>query len=498
MSTYNKQIINNSLVTLLQIIVVSISTFYLYRYIILSIGIDKLGLWSLILSVTSLANIGNFGFTGSLVKFTAELSTKGNYKTINAILNASILSVILVLMVLLSIIYLIAFNSLGFIIDEKWIPTGRELLFFAIISLFINIIASLYYSIIEGLNMAYLRAYAFMFSTVLYVIISVLFIEKFDLIGLAYAQLIQALVFLLLGIILSKRYVPQFRFLYFKWHKDLMIKVYSYGFNFQVIGIAQMLYDPITKAVLSKYGGLDFVAIFELATKLVKQIRALTSGVIQTIVPKIVKINVLEQNDKLIEAYKKVNNINLILTFITLLLIIPLSKVISLMFLDNNQDDFIIVLIGITLGWFVSSISVPAYMVNLGTGDLKWNVIAHLLIGILNLLFCVSIGYLYNSGIYIILSWVIALIIGNLIILIEFHNRKKIGFRTTFNSTFFKLLACFVGISVISFYINLRIDNILYLIIIHGVLVAIYYSVIFFKIRTVRDSILYIYKQRNG
>ena len=108
------------------------------------------------------------------------------------------------------------FNSLGFIIDEKWIPTGRELLFFAIISLFINIIASLYYSIIEGLNMAYLRAYAFMFSTVLYVIISVLFIEKFDLIGLAYAQLIQALVFLLLGIILSKRYVPQFRFLYFK------------------------------------------------------------------------------------------------------------------------------------------------------------------------------------------------------------------------------------------------------------------------------------------
>ena len=87
MSKYNKQIINNSILSIIQIFVVSICSFFLYKYIIVLLGIEKLGLWSLILSVTSLATLGNFGFTGSLIKFSAELSTTKKYKEINATLS---------------------------------------------------------------------------------------------------------------------------------------------------------------------------------------------------------------------------------------------------------------------------------------------------------------------------------------------------------------------------------------------------------------------------
>ena len=57
-----------------------------------------------------------------------------------------------------------------------------------------------------------------------------------------------------------------------------MKKVFKYGMNFQAIGLAQMLYDPITKSILSKYGSLDFVAIFEMASKLVIQVRSISAA----------------------------------------------------------------------------------------------------------------------------------------------------------------------------------------------------------------------------
>jgi O-antigen/teichoic acid export membrane protein len=150
---------------------VSICAFYLYKYIIEAIGLEKLGLWSLILSVTSLVNIGNFGFTGSLVKFSAELSIKNEFKKINAILNVSIVGISLILAILLSIIYFLGHYFMWYFVDVKWVPTSQNLLFYALLSLYINILASLYFSVLEGLNLAYLRSISFIIATVIYVIL---------------------------------------------------------------------------------------------------------------------------------------------------------------------------------------------------------------------------------------------------------------------------------------------------------------------------------------
>ena len=494
MSKYNRQIINNSVITFIQIIVVSLSVFYLYRYIIFSIGIEKLGLWSLILSVTSLANIGNFGFTGSLVKYSAELSIRDEYKVINAILNASVVSIIILLMVLLSSVYFLSFFFLEYIVEDNWLEISRGLLFYALLSLFINIIASLYFSILEGLNLSFLKSVALIFATIIYVALSILLLDKFDLMGLAYAQLVQAISFLIMGLIMSKIYIPNFKLLFFKWHKSLMKDVYSYGFNFQLIGISLMLYDPITKTILSKYVGLDFVGIFELATKLVKQIRALTSGAIQNLIPKIVKINRLNNKEKIIDAYKKINNINLILTFSTLVLLIPLSKSLSIILIDQKNMSFIIVLICLTIGWFISSVAVPAYMVNLGTTNLKWNVMSHILIGILNFLLCLIVAHYFGNGVNVVLSWVFSLILGSLIIIYEFHKRNKISFNETFNKMFFKLFFLFLIISILSFILMSFTDRIILLLIINGALFLVYFLLLF-QIKQVKYILNYIFRQ---
>ena len=498
MSRYNKQIINNSIFSFVQIFVVTICAFFLYKYIIQTIGLEKLGLWSLILSVTSLASIGNFGFTGSLVKFSAELSIKEEYKKINAILNSSIIGVSLILAILLVIIFLFGYHFIGYLVDEKWISTSQDLLFYALISLFINIIAGLYFSILEGLNMAYFKSISFMSATIIYMVIAIIFINKYDIIGLAYAQVLQALVFLILGILFSKIKVQEFSVFYFKWHKDLMKKVFNYGISFQAIGLTKMLYDPITKAVLSKYGSLDFVAIFEMASKLVIQVRSISAAIIQNVVPKIVKLNTTFGTEKLLDAYKIINNINLLLIFSSLVLLIPFSNVISIFLLGKSDSNFIIVLISLCLGWIINSLNIPSYMINLGTGKLKWNVISHLVIGILNLVFCVLIGYFFNNGLYIIFSWILALIIGSSIIIIEYHKRNGILLNIIFNNVFSKLTACFIILASIGYFLNYHFDNLVFLVVTHCLLVVGYYAFLVTQIKEIKTIINFILKTRKN
>ena len=496
MSSYNKQIVNNSIFSFIQVIIVSLCAFYLYKYIIQILGIEKLGLWSLILSVTSLATIGNFGFTGSLVKFSAELSALNKYKQINAILNSSILGVSLILGVILILVFLIGYNCIGYLVEDNWIKMGQDLLFYALLSLYINIVAGLYFSVLEGLNLAYLKSIAFVFATIIYTVLSTFLILEYDLIGLAYAQVCQASLFLVSGIVLNFIYVKQFKFFYFKWHRKLMKKVFNYGINFQAIGLAQMFYDPITKSILSRFGGLDFVAIFEMASKLVLQVRAIPASIIQNLVPKIVTLKTTSGHNKIIEAYRKMNVINLFLNFSSLILILPFSNIISIFLLGESNQNFIVVLIITTVGWLINSLNIAPYIVNLGTGDLKWNVISHLIIGILNLLFCLLVGYFFRNGLYIISSWIVALIIGSSIIIIEYHQRNKVSYNIIFGKVFFQLLIYVSLLSAISYLLNTRIDNFLFLLITQCSLILIYYAAIILTIKEIKENIIVILKTK--
>ncbi len=497
MSSYNKQIINNSIFSVIQVIVVTLCAFYLYKYIIQTLGIEKLGLWSLILSVTSLATIGNFGFTGSLVKFSAELSVLNKYKQINAILNSSILGVSLILGVVLLLIYFFGYYFIGYLIEDKWIEMGQKLLFYALLSLYINIIAGLYFSILEGLNLAFLKSIAIIFATLVYTVLSIFLILEYDVTGLAYAQICQACLFLVSGIGLNLIYVKEFKFFYFKWHKELMKKVFDYGMSFQMIGLAQMFYDPITKALLSRFGGLDFVAIFEMASKLVVQVRAIPAGIIQNLVPKIVTLKTTLGHDKIIEAYKKMNVINLFLNFSTIVMILPFSNIISILLLGESNENFIMVLFIITIGWVINSLNISSYIVNLGTGNLKWNVISHFVVGILNFLFCFLVGYFSRNGLYIISGWILALIIGSSLIIIEYHQRNEVSYKIIFGKVFFQLLGYLSFLLLLSYFVNTKISNVVSLFVTQSALILIYYLLIASTIKELKENIIFILKTKN-
>ena len=79
----------------------------------------------------------------------------------------------------------------------------------------------------------------------------------------------------------------------------------------------------------------------------------------------------------------------------------------------------------LTLGWFLNTLSAPAYFVNLGTGELGWNVGGHVVIGILNAILGLLLG-VYFGGTGVVIAWALSLALGSSLIYLSYHIKHKI------------------------------------------------------------------------
>ncbi|MGB6392039.1 MAG: hypothetical protein WBF14_06710, partial [Candidatus Acidiferrales bacterium] len=67
-----KQILLNAATTFAQVIGSAAALFLLYRVLIRAIGVERLGVWSLVLETTSVVTLANQGLSTSIVKFVAK------------------------------------------------------------------------------------------------------------------------------------------------------------------------------------------------------------------------------------------------------------------------------------------------------------------------------------------------------------------------------------------------------------------------------------------
>lgn len=479
MNHYNRQIFINSIISVIQVVSVGLISFYLYRYIIQHVGIEVFGLWSMVLAFTLLGSIGNFGFGNSILKFTAELSSSSDFSTIKKILNASFIFVALVLLGFCFLLNVIGYICLPLFIEANWVSLSKKLLPLLLASLYFNTLSNTVFAAAEGLNKSYIKSLSSLFASIVYLCLTIILIPKYGILGVAYAQLAQYLLLIALSIAAMYIIIPNYSIFYFDWDKNLMQKVIHYGFNFQFLNILQMLYDPITKIFISKYGNLSLVGYFELASKITQIVRSIVISALQTIIPKLSKLSF--ENKNLTETIKKVFNISYLLAFCTLFIVILSHSAISVIWL--KKIDYIFILNNITLGisWFINLLCSPAYFVFTGTGELRPNITSHLIIALLNPILCFILSY--YSPTWIQLGWCIALIIGSIYQMLALN--KKYQLKHLLSRSHITILFVSLGYLILSIFpLILFSDSYWRIIIFNSILVIsylvfIYYSQLF-------------------
>ena len=419
-----RQILINAIMSVIQVVVTSCILLLLYRFLIRTIGVEKLGIWSVVLSTSSVAGITNLGLSGSVVKFVAKYLAKDEQKTVAVVIQTAIISVGIFCGLILLIVYPFASWLLSLVIPYNNLGEAISILPYSLISLWIMMIMGILQSGFDGSQRIGLRSIIFMTSTLFHLILSFVMVPRYGLMGLAYARVIQTFMLFVGSWFILKRIIPILPIIPYQWDKKMFREMIGYGLNFQVISIARMLCEPVTKALLSRFGGLSMVGYYQMADRMIKQLRALIVSANQVLVPVIADLQERSPN-----FVQKIYKDNYYLMFYIALpffsIIVILIPLISKIWLGHYEAVFVIFSFLLAVNSFINILSVPAYFLYLGIGELKWNTLGHVMAAIANMGLGFVFGYFYG-GIAVVIAWILSSISCSVTIAVSYHFKYKI------------------------------------------------------------------------
>lgn len=441
------QIIKNVILSVAQFLVVGIVLFILYKFLLNKLGAERFGIWSLILSTAIFYNIANLGFSASVVKFMAQSLARKDEENAIRIIETSAISIGISIGLVLLLFYPAVEWILRIIIPESHIAEALSILPYAMLSMWVSAIASVFQAGLDGHQRIDLSSWIAIFRVISYLILCLILVPAHGLMGLAYAHVIQACMLMILNWGMLKRQLPALPAIPYRWSVSLFREMMGYGLNMQMITVSQMLYDPITKGLLAKFGGLDLAGYYEMANRMIVQLRGMLVAAVQVLVPTIADLK--ETNPDLVhKVYKDTYRMILFIALPYYSAIIAMTPIISRMWIGYYESSFVTFSIILSLGWFVNTLSTPCYFSDLGIGNLTWNTIGHLIIAVSNVLLGFLLGYI-SGGRGVVTAWVMSLIAGSLTILLSFHKRNKMPFAEMFPKDYFLVgLSSLAGLSL--------------------------------------------------
>lgn len=445
----NKRLLINASFSVLQVVFLSLSYFVIYTILLKKLGPSQLGIWSLVLATSSVGGVASAGLSSSLVKYVSLYSIDTEYKKINKLIQTGLISVVAFNSVIVIILYFVGSFFLRRSLSSSEAAQAIDLLPYSLVSLLINTIGGIFVSVLEGLHHSFLRSVTYIVSSICFLGFAFLLISDYGLMGVAAAQIIQCTIVVLLAMIMLKKIFKKFTVFPLAWDLEVFKETFRYSLNFQAISIFSILTEPLSKFLLSRFAGLSFVGYYELASRLVTQVRAVIISANQVVVPFVSSKYSKDSNSK-DESYPIILRFMFYLSAVCMLGLIVFSPLISLLWIGSFNTTFIFSMIIICIGMFVNIVSTPSYFSSMGMGFLKGILISHLSILAVNAFLGFILGRFF-MGWGIVASYSLSLVIGSAITIIFYHNKYKfdvlkvIGNMGIWNVILLLLITCSVS-----------------------------------------------------
>jgi len=421
------RIFSNAAVSVLQVVVTSCTLFFLYRILLSTIGIKLLGVWSVVMATSSLTQIANPGFGASTTKFVSQYLARGEKETAGRVIETAVLSLSLLMALLLAAVYPIVRMALPAFIAPDCLSAGLSILPYAFLTLWISFISGVLQAGLDGFQRIDSKNMVIITGSLFYVVSCAFFARFWGLVGVAFASVLQALWILVFTWIILKRRLPCLPALCYGWDRSLFREMLRYGLGFQFITVTGMLSDPLTKIMLSRFGTLSEVAYYEMANRMVQQVRGVLATPGYLLVPAIADLRERGEQGKIGRLYDDSYQLIFSLSAAAYTLLLVYLPVISQLWIGQVQASFMVFSALLCLGWFCNLLAIPSYYANLGTGELRWNLIGHVLVAVMNPVLSFLLGWRFGA-VGVVAGWVGSIAAGNLLILCSYHQRNHIRF----------------------------------------------------------------------
>jgi len=408
--------------SVIQVIITGIVYFFVYRILVIKLGVEMLGVWSLIIATASISNLSNLGFNSAVVKYVAEYNAKDEPERINRLIYTSIISIAILFLILGAVLYLLAFFFITSIIDPQYEDIAMAILPLSLTSLFFYTTGNVLTSGLEGLQKNYIKNFAYAGASFLYLALAIFLIPSSGLAGLAIAQVIQAIVVFFISYYYLKRSVAGFGIKKLKWDREVFRELFAYGYKMQVISVCQMLTDPVTKILISRFSGLTTLGFYEMASRVITQLRQIIAGMDQVTIP---IVSHFQQTDKSTVRYIYEKGLSFIIFIVFPLFagIILFTPYLSKIWIGSVEPVFVYCSYILAAGMLINILNAQAYYNSLGEGQLNGIMFMTIFVLVFNILTGLLLGSLIPSY-GVVIAYALSTALGSLF-LIKYYQKNN-------------------------------------------------------------------------
>jgi len=368
-------------------IVVSVIAYPIYLHFL---GATLYGLWAILTVIIYFSSIGNLGIDEALIKFIAEeyerRKTGNIIAYISTGLNVLLLNGILIFVLLIlfekPLHSLLNLNIKYTVIFHGMFPYIVALSIFILIVHFIN-------AILKGLGRFDQASYVILIGRICALAVSILFfINGYKIWALLWGQFVSFIVVLILSSFFIYRKIGLY-YSPFRNNKIFLIKLFKFGGTITISKIISILLIPFIKIIIARYIGLANVAYFEIANRIVVEIRSLFERGISAIMPEVSRLSavITDTRKRISGVMEKVNKANLLFGVSTFILLLIFGEPVLKIWLAEKYDVAVVIAFRIIVaGYLINLLAIPYYYYFMAIGKVKYCFINHFIQAALNCL----------------------------------------------------------------------------------------------------------------
>jgi O-antigen/teichoic acid export membrane protein len=287
-------IARNGMLAAAQVVLTSVGYLFAYRVMGATVGIEVIGSWSLCLAIGSVATLADLGASDGLARTVAERAAATDSGGLRRVLVTGIVFCSIACLAGGLICYAVAKAALPRVLsDPAALATTLAVLAPALIVAGLNALGLSCQGVLEGLERYQLRFVAGVAATIVFVASIMLLVPAAGLAGVVWAYLAQAgtllaisgtLCFLLTRGSSRGSNGPSL---------GLLRELVKVGLPMRATGLVTLLLDPLTRVAVTYFGGTASAGYYEVASRLVLQLRTVIVAGFQAGLPRLVKLATL-------------------------------------------------------------------------------------------------------------------------------------------------------------------------------------------------------------
>lgn len=386
----------NAIFSVAEALLNGLSLFFIYKNVVSTLGVSLLGVWSLVLATTAFGRLADVGISGGLARFVAREQAKGKAGSPHGYIETGMLSVAAIMGVLTLAAYWPIYLALGIALHDDELVLAREIVPYALLTFWLLNINAVTAAALLGLHRADLRSISSICGMLVQVAASLALVKSFQLKGLAWAQTAQYVVAIglswsfVVGVARTVSIVPT------RFQAELFKELLGFGTKLQIGTIANLLFEPMTKIIIGQIAGTAVLGLYELAYRMVYQVRSVAITALQNLVPAFAN---LKQTDPeaLGALFRKACRMAALVGAPIMGGVIVVAPLVSVIWIDTYSPDFVRLTALLSLCWAVNILAAPAYFFGLGTGEVNVNIGGQVATGVLSPALGLGLGLAFGA-----------------------------------------------------------------------------------------------------